>query len=108
ASDPLPEPVVELTAANSLAPPWSWGFYGVSSYGGNAGKRSVHTGGPPSFPRMTRDGIFFINSCVRLTDVTDGTSNTFLFGERFHRGPEYHPRHDAAWPWSPSPAPLGT
>src|SRR5262245_44354451 len=59
-SDPLPEPVVELTAANSLAPPWSWGFYGVSSYGGNAGKRSVHTGGPPSFPRMTRDGIFFI------------------------------------------------
>src|SRR5436309_860692 len=26
-SDPLPEPVVELTAANSLSPPWSWGIY---------------------------------------------------------------------------------
>jgi prepilin-type processing-associated H-X9-DG protein len=88
-SDPLPEPVVQTTAANSLAPPWSWGYYGMSSYGGSAGKRSVNPGSPPAFPGITRDGIFFIGSCVRLTDVTDGSSNTILFGERYHRDPEF-------------------
>jgi prepilin-type N-terminal cleavage/methylation domain-containing protein/prepilin-type processing-associated H-X9-DG protein len=106
-SDPLPEPVAELTAANSLTPPWAWGFYGMSSYGGNAGKRAVHTGGLPAFPRMTRDGVFFIDSCVRLADVTDGTSNTFLFGERFHRDPEYDRQHDVVWSGSSSMAQWG-
>jgi prepilin-type N-terminal cleavage/methylation domain-containing protein/prepilin-type processing-associated H-X9-DG protein len=95
-SDPLPEPVWQLTATG--APPWSWGFYGMSSYGGNAGRRSVHTGGPPDYPRMTRDGIFFIDSSVRLADITDGTSNTLLFGERYHRDPEYDRRWPVVWP----------
>ncbi len=36
-SDPLPEPVVQLTSANSLTPPWSWGFYGMSQGGQCAG-----------------------------------------------------------------------
>jgi prepilin-type processing-associated H-X9-DG protein len=106
-SDPLPESVVELTAVNSLTPRWSWGFYGMSSYGGNAGKRSVHTGGPPAFPRMTRDGIFWIGSCVRLADITDGTSNTLLFGERYHRDPEYDLQHDVVWRGSSSLAQWG-
>jgi len=89
-SDPLPERVVEMTAANaSLAPPWSWGFYGMSSYGGNAGKRSVPPGAPPDYPGITRDGIFFIDSSVRLSDVTDGSSKTLLFGERFHDDPQF-------------------
>jgi prepilin-type N-terminal cleavage/methylation domain-containing protein/prepilin-type processing-associated H-X9-DG protein len=88
-SDSLPRPVVQATAANSVTPRWSWGFYGMSSYGGSAGKRSVPMGVPPAFPGITRDGIFFIGSCVRLTDVTDGSSNTFLFGERYHRDPEF-------------------
>jgi prepilin-type processing-associated H-X9-DG protein len=86
-SDPLPKPVVQLTA--DLAPQWSWGFYGMSSYGGNAGKRSFSPGSAPLFTGMTRDGIFYFDSCVRLTDVSDGTSNTFLFGERYHRDPQY-------------------
>ena len=66
-SDPLPETVCGI---HGTGPPlrWSFGFYGMSSYGGNAGKRSVLH---PS--RMTRDGIFFVDSSVRLTDVTDGT-----------------------------------
>ena len=53
--------VSEYTAANDRFR-WSWGFYGMSSYGGNAGKRSVPPGPPPDFPGMTRDGIFFIDS----------------------------------------------
>ena len=76
-------------AANVAIPPWSRGFYGMSSYGGNAGKRSVLPGPPPDFPGITRDGIFFLDSRVRLNDVTDGSSNTLLFGERYHHDPEF-------------------
>jgi prepilin-type processing-associated H-X9-DG protein len=91
-SDPLPELVVEQTAAQWLPPAWSRGFYGMSSYGGNAGTRSTPTGSPPAFPGITRDGVFFIGSCVRLTDIPDGSSNTFQFGERYHHDPEYDRR----------------
>jgi prepilin-type processing-associated H-X9-DG protein/prepilin-type N-terminal cleavage/methylation domain-containing protein len=83
-SDPRPGPVNYLPRAPEY-PQYDWaeGFYGVTSYGGNGGKRS--------FPlaQVTRDGMFFQNSKVRVADVTDGTSNTFLFGERSHRDPEY-------------------
>ena len=61
----------------------------MTSYGGNAGRRAFHPGDPPAFSRMTRDGVFFLDSCIRLADVSDGTSNTFLFGERFHRDPDF-------------------
>jgi prepilin-type processing-associated H-X9-DG protein len=87
-SDPLPEKVTELTVAN--APPWSWGFYGMSSYGGNAGTRSLPVKPPlPNIPPMSGDGIFYIDSGVRSNCISDGTSNTFLFGERYHRDPQY-------------------
>ena len=104
-SDPLPEAVVQPNAG--LLPWWAWGLYGMSSYGGNAGKRSILTGGPPAYPRMTRDGIFFIDSCVRLTNIKDGTSNTFLFGERYHRDLEFDRLHDDVWPGSASMAQRG-
>jgi prepilin-type N-terminal cleavage/methylation domain-containing protein/prepilin-type processing-associated H-X9-DG protein len=97
-SDPLPQPVVQLTTPN--APPWSLGFYGMSSYGGNAGKRSVKAGTAPPWPGMTKDGIFYIDSCVRFADITDGTSNTLLFGERYHLDPQYDLQHDIYWPGS--------
>jgi prepilin-type N-terminal cleavage/methylation domain-containing protein/prepilin-type processing-associated H-X9-DG protein len=97
-SDPLPARVWELTAETAASPPWSRGFYGLSSYGGNAGKRSVHSGGPPAFPRISRDGVFYLGSNIRLADVTDGTSNTFLFGERLHHDPEFDRLRPLAWP----------
>jgi prepilin-type N-terminal cleavage/methylation domain-containing protein/prepilin-type processing-associated H-X9-DG protein len=78
-SDPLTEPVYKFTE-ESVA--WAWGFYGLASYGGNGGKRS--TGAP-----LSLDGIFFIDSHVRLADITDGTSKTLLFGERIHDDPEF-------------------
>jgi prepilin-type processing-associated H-X9-DG protein len=66
---------------------WANGFYGVGSYGGNGGTLSFnYILGSPLYPH---DGVFFQSSSVRLRDITDGTSNTFLFGERSHRDPQY-------------------
>jgi prepilin-type N-terminal cleavage/methylation domain-containing protein/prepilin-type processing-associated H-X9-DG protein len=96
-SDPV-ETVVELPAEAYRAPAWCRGFYGMTSYGGNAGTRSLDTGPPPAFPGISRDGIFFLESCVRLADITDGTSNTLLFGERFHRDPEWDSRQRVVQP----------
>jgi len=82
----LGKTVSHLTAA--VAPPWTYGFYGCSSYGGSGGKRSFPAGPAPEYPGLTRDGIFWFDSSVRIADVTDGASNTFLFGERFRYDPE--------------------
>ena len=96
-SDPLPEDVTQLTAANVNAPQWSWGFYGLSSYGGNAGTRASPVT-LPNLPHMSRDGIFYIDSRVRIEDIKDGPSNTFLFGERYHRDPQYDLLRPVLWP----------
>lgn len=63
-------------------------WYGMASYGGNAGTRSYD----PQF--ATNDGIFFgigpgsqtapRGVPVRIADITDGLSNTILMGERSH------------------------
>jgi prepilin-type N-terminal cleavage/methylation domain-containing protein/prepilin-type processing-associated H-X9-DG protein len=81
-SDPLPDPVYPFNPS-AAANVWAAGFYGMSSYGGNGGKRSFHT------EQATRDGIFFQDSWIRLADVTDGPSNTFLFGERSRLDPQF-------------------
>jgi prepilin-type N-terminal cleavage/methylation domain-containing protein/prepilin-type processing-associated H-X9-DG protein len=59
--------------------PTNW--FGANSYGGCAGISSFYD----------KDflGIFYINSSVRVSDVTDGSSNTLAFGERYHRDPTY-------------------
>jgi len=82
-SDPLPQPVVYFNAP--IANPWTWGYYGLSSYGGNGGTRSFAF----DTSRIPQDGIFFRDSSVCLQGVTDGSSNTFLFGERYHRDPQF-------------------
>ncbi|MFO0967311.1 MAG: DUF1559 domain-containing protein [Gemmataceae bacterium] len=58
-------------------------YFGMNSYGANGGTRSWYVSS------MRNDGMFWINSRVRMGDVTDGTSNTLLFGERFHQDPAY-------------------
>jgi prepilin-type processing-associated H-X9-DG protein/prepilin-type N-terminal cleavage/methylation domain-containing protein len=83
-SDALPSPVHRL----DVPPPSGWanGFYGLSSYGGNGGSRSF---GGFDTPPPSEDGVFFTRSRVRLADIRDGASNTFLLGERSHHDPEY-------------------
>ena len=85
-SDPLPAPVWYYTATD---PTYTWlnGFYGLSSYGGNCGTRSIND--PSHGLLLSTDGILYGQSRVRITDVTDGASNTLLLAERYHRDPEF-------------------
>jgi prepilin-type N-terminal cleavage/methylation domain-containing protein/prepilin-type processing-associated H-X9-DG protein len=53
-------------------------YFGLSSYGGCSGSSPTST----SANAMLKDGIFYMNSSVKITGITDGTSNTFMFGER--------------------------
>src|SRR5262245_31238431 len=98
-SDALSQTVVEVKSA-PISPPWSVGFYGLSSYGGNGGTLSLPAD-------MHRDGIFWIDSIVRLVDLIDGdgSGNTFLFGERYHHDPEFDVRRFVVSP-APVPPPL--
>jgi prepilin-type N-terminal cleavage/methylation domain-containing protein/prepilin-type processing-associated H-X9-DG protein len=66
-------------------------WYGMTSYGGNGGTQSYDPA------NATNDGIFFVigpgsqtdpnGAAIRIADVTDGLSNTVLFGERSHVDP---------------------
>jgi prepilin-type processing-associated H-X9-DG protein len=38
---------------------------------------------------MTIDGVFYINSRTTIGGIADGTSNTFMAGERYHKDPAY-------------------
>jgi prepilin-type N-terminal cleavage/methylation domain-containing protein/prepilin-type processing-associated H-X9-DG protein len=53
-------------------------YLGANSYGGNAGSVAY------DWYSMTQDGIYYINSSVRVDDISDGSSNTISFGEKFH------------------------
>jgi prepilin-type processing-associated H-X9-DG protein len=46
----------------------------------------------PDLPRLSKDGVIYVGSNVGVADITDGSSNTLLFGERFHADPEYDRR----------------
>jgi len=101
-SDKLPSPAVTTyTDDNGNV------FYlGLTSYGGNAGTRAVY------WTSASKDGMFWLNSKVRIADVTDGTSNTLFFGERYHFDPTFDQLNPNAptyaglinsyggWPWA--------
>ncbi len=51
--------------------------YGGTDYVANTGSGTILSGS-----LVNADGVFFLDSSVRLTDITDGTSNTAAFSER--------------------------
>jgi len=54
-----------------------------TSYAGNTGTWQYWYQQDP-IPQQRMNGLFHIYSSVRPADITDGTSNTLLFGERAH------------------------
>lgn len=78
----------DLIPSNPVQNRISERWYALTSYGGCGGTRSFH----PESPGLKADGIFFevgnysrperYQRAVRIADITDGTSQTFLFGER--------------------------
>jgi prepilin-type N-terminal cleavage/methylation domain-containing protein/prepilin-type processing-associated H-X9-DG protein len=75
-------------------------YFGMTSYGANGGTRSWY------ISSMTTDGVFWINSSVRLTDISDGTSNTLFFGERYHKDDVYTEiATTGGWAWANYDAP---
>lgn len=58
-------------------------YFGISSYGGNGGTYSGY------YASTVYDGVFNINSSTPILSITDGTSNTFFFMERYHYDPVF-------------------
>ena len=105
---------------------YATGWHGITSYVGNGGTYSTYF----RDPGMQSNGMFFMTGPdsqpesfqkflipdqkpARFKDITDGTSNTLLFGERFHDDPIFNQRlHDTgqfsrypigswgAWGWT--------
>jgi len=67
------------------------GLYFLTSYYGNSGTRSYprRNTSRPSLWTYQGDGMFYRNRRFRMTAVSDGTTNTLLFGERHFFDPVF-------------------
>jgi prepilin-type N-terminal cleavage/methylation domain-containing protein/prepilin-type processing-associated H-X9-DG protein len=83
----------------TLTPDLASGFYGAApgqiaiqqftNYAGCQGSWGLYVSppdGPGIFPAnlAVTNGVIYAQAATRLSSITDGTSNTFLFGERAH------------------------
>ncbi|VTS08886.1 DUF1559 domain-containing protein [Tuwongella immobilis] len=93
-SDFVPQNVIQYTTGGNTY------HFGVNSYFANAGVRSWF------ISSATFDGVFQINSRTRITGITDGTSNTFMIGERYSKDNEWADLPNRrGWAWSNYNAP---
>ncbi len=91
----------------------SGNVYGLNSYAGIAGIHSFRAYNG-SAQQISNDGVFYINSRIRIADIIDGTSNTFIFGERFHLDSEFDRMYTnypikgwSGWAWVDQPNSIG-
>ena len=115
-SDPMNMPVpIRTVSAGSTIPGWNFGVkfsegipdgvypQAFTSYAGNEGtwpanyQLSYNT--PSEYNQL--NGTIYNDSSVKIADITDGTSNTFLFGEHSKGGLyAYDPKYavsDGGW-----------
>ncbi len=77
-SDAMPNPAVDDVQD---APVFVWA---LTTYCGSAGTISYPNGS------QSKDGLFWTNhKGIRIEEISDGSSNTLLFGERYHGDPIY-------------------
>jgi prepilin-type processing-associated H-X9-DG protein len=76
-SDTIPSPQYQVAGPSASYPQ---GVYiGVTSYGVNFGTQ----------PFTSTDGVIYTDSLVKIPNITDGTSNTLLLGERSNLDPNW-------------------
>jgi prepilin-type N-terminal cleavage/methylation domain-containing protein/prepilin-type processing-associated H-X9-DG protein len=82
-------------------PPGNW-LQQFTSYGSNQGTfpgTFQQNFGQAEFPQY--NGVIYNDSAVRISNITDGTSNTFLFGERaqtlFAKNDKAFQNSDGSW-----------
>ena len=81
-------PVLKRYWTSGGTPPFS--EYAYNSYGVSSGIQ----GWPNN--KLTNDGVIYVNSKTKITDVSDGSTNTFLVGERSHFDPQCELRNPAS------------
>src|SRR5262249_18840988 len=98
---------------NQAADPTTSNHYFVTSYFANGGTRGYPRWIIPPDPAVRptlfdyRDGVFDQNRQHRMADITDGTTNTLMFGERHYYDPVFdtpvpafdHNDRIADWGW---------
>ncbi|MEZ6139254.1 MAG: DUF1559 domain-containing protein [Zavarzinella sp.] len=88
-SDFIPQEVITYTTGGTTY------HFGINSYFGNGGVKSWF------ISTATFDGVFQINSKTSIATITDGTSNTFLAGERYSKDNEWADLPNRrGWAWS--------
>jgi prepilin-type N-terminal cleavage/methylation domain-containing protein/prepilin-type processing-associated H-X9-DG protein len=107
-SDPWNPTVISTATPNAsfvehvkALPPGTW-MQQFTSYGGNQGTFPgtwQQNYGQAEFVQY--NGVIYNDSAVKISSITDGTSNTFLFGERaqtiFARNDPLYQNSDGSW-----------